>query len=72
MFVLFYVSLPIDKEISHYRKYPVKTFPRTMNTCVQQVTAINKRIQTLYGKEESQHSTHIAWQVHVWIACKPK
>jgi len=72
MFVLFYISLPLVKEISHYRKNPVKTFPRTMNTCVQLVTAINKRIQTLYGKEASQHSTHIPWQVHALIACKPK
>jgi hypothetical protein len=72
MFVLLYISLPLVKEISRYRKNPVKTFPRTMNTCVQLVTAINKRIQTLYGKEVSEHSTYIAWQVHVWIACKPK
>jgi len=72
MFVLFYISLPLVKEKSHYRKNPVKTFSRTMNTCVQLVTAINKRIQTLHGKEASEHFTHIAWHVHMWIACKPK
>jgi hypothetical protein len=59
MFILFYISLPLVKEISHYGKTPVKTFPRAMNTCVQLASAINKRTHTLYGKEASQHSTHI-------------
>jgi hypothetical protein len=63
---------PFVKTTSHCKKNPVKTIPWTMNTCTQLITAISKRIQTIYGKEASQHSTHISWQVHMCITCKPK
>jgi hypothetical protein len=36
-----------------------------MNTCTQLATTISKRIQTLYGKEACQTSTHTACQVQV-------
>jgi hypothetical protein len=35
-----------------------------MNTCAEMATAISKRIQTFYGREACQSSTHITCQVH--------
>jgi hypothetical protein len=64
MLVLKYLS-PLSKKQAVCGGKPHITNPiNKMNTCAELVTTINKRIQTFYGREPYQTSTHITHQVH--------